>query len=853
MLGCYPTLNSFKFKRFDLNFNLLSFSNGEECSIPFNNKCGDNGIDYSVIYYVWFEDYNLKYYEITLSCKGIGGQEYLSINDVCNHNFDYVINYNDTIICEVQEQEEEEEKEEKEENEEEEEKVEKEEENIEESENKYFIIFKNNTKDNPVIKGTIKISNEDIDKQFDNIIKDVELNKNYQLIGKDYEMVITKINTYSENQTNIDFSECEKILRNKYSLSDEEILTIIQLEINKKNNKALTWQLEYAIYDSEKERLDLSYCENINLKINYTIKNSSYLDTEKISKFSDLGIDIFNIKDDFFNDICYSYGESNSDLTLKDRKNEIFQNYSVCDNNCEYEQVDLETMTIECNCKIKSNITLEVETISFVDAISTTFKESNIGVIKCYKLVFNFSNKINNIGFWVMLILIILHIPCIIIYFIFNEKPIKNFVFNEMKKNQYIINNNNPTKSRKMSKNQANINVSVINNNVGNSPKPFINKIKKITPKKNNKFSQNRNSKLSFQKKVKNCNSKNSKIGISASTTKLKSNAKNCKYSIIRPSINIFNSNTKKHFEKKNNYDNKIKNKKIVNIYMDDKKRKISKKLTMKEGKISENKYYTLIHIDANNSKKHKLIVTDYFLNVYTYLEAIKHDMRSFWRILYISLLYSENLMNAFILKSPLEIRSLRICLLIFIYSCNLALNTLFYSTSKISDKHNYDGDSLVIYTFVNNITIVVFSTLISFILVLFFKILINSRYDIEDIFRQEEKKMRKNKKYTVNEKNKKKIKEKISAIIFKLKIKNIIFICIEFLFMLFFFYFVTAFCDVYSYTQLSWLEDSVSSFFLSLILEFCESLYISLLYKVSITYKIECMFNLILFINKII
>ena len=158
-----------------------------------------------------------------------------------------------------------------------------------------------------------------------------------------------------------------------------------------------------------------------------------------------------------------------------------------------------------------------------------------------------------------------------------------------------------------------------------------------------------------------------------------------------------------------------------------------------------------------------------------------------------------------------------------------------------------------MIYTFVNNITIVVFSTLISFILVLFFKILINSRYDIEDIFRQEEKKMRKNKKYTVNEKNKKKIKEKISAIIFKLKIKNIIFICIEFLFMLFFFYFVTAFCDVYSYTQLSWLEDSVSSFFLSLILEFCESLYISLLYKVSITYKIECMFNLILFINKII
>ena len=209
--------------------------------------------------------------------------------------------------------------------------------------------------------------------------------------------------------------------------------------------------------------------------------------------------------------------------------------------------------------------------------------------------------------------------------------------------------------------------------------------------------------------------------------------------------------------------------------------------------------------------------------------------------------------MNAFILKSPLEIRTLRICLTIFIYSCNFALNTLFYSTSKISDKHNYDGDSLLLYTFINNITIVVFSTLLSFLLTLLFKILINSRYEIENVFRQEEKKMRKNKKYFVDDKNKKQIKEKILEIIHKLRIKNIIFISIELLLMLFFFYFVTAFCEVYSYTQLSWLQDSIVSFFLSFLLEFCESLYIASIYKSSITYKIECMFNMVLCIHKMI
>ena len=130
---------------------------------------------------------------------------------------------------------------------------------------------------------------------------------------------------------------------------------------------------------------------------------------------------------------------------------------------------------------------------------------------------------------------------------------------------------------------------------------------------------------------------------------------------------------------------------------------------------------------------------------------------------------------------------------------------------------------------------------------------LINSRYDIEKVFRREEQKMRKNKKYIVSEKNRKIIKAKIENIIKRLKIKNIVFIIIEFLSMLFFFYFVTAFCEVYYNTQSSWLEDSVGSFFLSFILELLGALYISVLYKSSLTYKIECLFNLVIFIHKII
>ena len=39
-------------------------------------------------------------------------------------------------------------------------------------------------------------------------------------------------------------------------------------------------------------------------------------------------------------------------------------------------------------------------------------KSSNINVIKCYNLVFDFSNKSNNFGFWIFLLLLLLIFIC---------------------------------------------------------------------------------------------------------------------------------------------------------------------------------------------------------------------------------------------------------------------------------------------------------------------------------------------------------------------------------------------------------------------------------------------------------
>ena len=56
------------------------------------------------------------------------------------------------------------------------------------------------------------------------------------------------------------------------------------------NEKALTNQIEYAIYDEDKKKLNLSYCKNVEIKIKYEIKNESLLNKTMISYYSDLGI-----------------------------------------------------------------------------------------------------------------------------------------------------------------------------------------------------------------------------------------------------------------------------------------------------------------------------------------------------------------------------------------------------------------------------------------------------------------------------------------------------------------------------------------------------------------------------------
>ena len=238
----------------------------------------------------------------------------------------------------------------------------------------------------------------------------------------------------------------------------------------------------------------------------------------------------------------------------------------------------------------------------------------------------------------------------------------------------------------------------------------------------------------------------------------------NCKYD---KNYNRYkNKSFKIHSTKKCNFKDQYENNKA------NKKEKIGKNVKNLNEEKDYPGYYNLIQINANNSLENYPPESKYILDNYNYEEAIKYETRTFWRIYFIFLLCKENIINTFLFKAPLELQPLKLSMFIFNYSCDFALNALFYFNEKISEKYHYEGDSLIIFTIINNMTISIFSTVSSYLLAKFLNFFTDSKDSIEDLFRNEEQMMRKNKKYKVNISKKRNIYNNLLKIYKCLKLK---------------------------------------------------------------------------------
>ena len=272
---------------------------------------------------------------------------------------------------------------------------------------------------------------------------------------------------------------------------------------------------------------------------------------------------------------------------------------------------------------------------------------------------------------------------------------------------------------------------------------------------------------------------------------------------------------------------------------------------TSKDEKIEEKNEFkiNLININLNDVKKDSYIHQQslLILDVYNYEEAIINDKRSFYKIWQIYMIAKEIFMYTIFYHSPIERLPIRLSILKFLLSSDLALNCIFYTDDKITDYY-YSDKSPFLLPFTNNITIIIIVLCIGYILKVGSLHLINSSKEIRNIFCAEEEKIKKNPKYKISLEKKKEIILKIKAIIKKFKMKVIIFYIIEFIIMLFYWYYVIIFFYVYNKTVKSWFINSIISIIFRFIIDLLLAILISILYKTSLKSKCQSLYNIIIF-----
>ena len=138
------------------------------------------------------------------------------------------------------------------------------------------------------------------------------------------------------------------------------------------------------------------------------------------------------------------------------------------------------------------------------------------------------------------------------------------------------------------------------------------------------------------------------------------------------------------------------------------------------------------------------------------------------------------------------------------------------------------------------------------YVIILILYLLTNTTKKIRDIFQKEEEKLKKDKNYTVSEGRKKEILKELEQIFDSQNKKNYAFFISEIILMLFFWYYITAFCHVYSNSQVSWVLNTLLTIIFRFLIDSLTCFLFSILYKLAVGNKSQGLYNAVLFIYNI-
>ena len=584
-------------------------------------------------------------------------------------------------------------------------------------------------------------------------------------------------NNIANNLTIIDIGDCELYLRNIYHIQNK---TLYMIKIEKEQEGMKIPKIVFNIYsklnDTNLIKLNLSFCHNATISLFTPLKKPNNLEE-------------LNSSSRYYKDICYvTTSESGTDISLKDRKNE-YPKKTACQDNCIFSGYNNTIEKSRCLCKIKefsfsfANITINKTKLleNFVNIKNI----ANINMLKCYKELFSKKGILKNIGFYILFIIAIIHICCIILFYTKNRNLIKKTI-NDL---FFWIKNFKLRKFERKNKSKKNQIIELQKDHKENKEDKLI----YISKKKNKKNINNKNYKHVENKNIKQSNKSNP--------------SKKKKYLMKSNSIFRQKKDNKLNIDI-NNKDNEI----INNIYNS---KKIKKKTVIK--KSQKEKILKNSESESNSIQKFKsqlkepiiiknennlLSINEYNndeLNKLPYELAILYDKRTYCEY-YISLLKSKHIfIFAFFNNDDYNFKIIKIDLFFIGFSIYYTVNALFYNDDTMHKIYEDEGS----FDFVYQLPAILYSLLISIVLNMLLKLLALSNDTILDLKKRKEIKN---------------IEEEKNNLEKKLNIKFVLYFILSFIFLLFFWYYLSIFGAIYRNTQNHLIKDTLISFGFSLL-----------------------------------
>ena len=161
---------------------------------------------------------------------------------------------------------------------------------------------------------------------------------NATIYSYDLNSDLDELKNKNKNSTFIYLSpETIKLIKEKFNLDENETLSVMISDYPTENSQKATNDYNYRIFLENGTELNLSNLkeEDIYTEVYAPIKDLDLAKYESAELYAKQGYDKYDKDSKFYNDICTSASVGDNDITISDRKNEVYpENVTFCQENC---------------------------------------------------------------------------------------------------------------------------------------------------------------------------------------------------------------------------------------------------------------------------------------------------------------------------------------------------------------------------------------------------------------------------------------------------------------------------------------------------------------------------------------